>query len=79
MSLNEFLLCENLNWEYFNPIAKMVYDSVLSFFQNRSKWKILYKARDDIISLNMTYKESENIDQIYTPNETDELRVNFIF
>ncbi len=62
------------NGSTINPIIKKTYSSVIAFFQNRSRWKNLHKSRDDIITLNMNYKDSELT--ISLPNESDELRVN---
>lgn len=45
-----------------NYIINDIFDTVLVFFNNRTKWKLLQKAKDDIQKLNLEIKDnlSEN-------------------
>lgn len=71
--LKDFLAEKNFNLDC-NAQLNKIFDCVFAFFQNRSKWKNLYLARDEIIGLNTGYKETEPA--VYTSvNETDELKV----
>lgn len=57
MYLKDWL--NRMNFEYdFNGGMKIkkIFDDVLSYFHNRSKWRNLYKARDEIIRLNSNLK-----------------------
>jgi hypothetical protein len=85
--LKDWLLSLGYNFDS-NLKCKNIFDRVFNFFQNRSKWKSLYKARDDIIKMSMGYKEVEgdskldhnklfrkSSKEITSVNETDELRV----
>jgi hypothetical protein len=48
-----------MNFEFDNNSAskiKNIFDDVFCFFSNRSKWKNLYRARDEIIKLNSNIK-----------------------
>jgi hypothetical protein len=64
-----------------NQFIKNSIDKVIGFFYDRSKWKGLYKTRDDLIRLNMNFKtignENTKVDShsFSIGNETEELRV----
>jgi hypothetical protein len=75
-----------LNYNFENFVVKNSIEKVLNFFINRSKWKGLYKTRDDIIRLNMNFKtignentkvDSRSFNSKVSINETEELRVRF--
>jgi hypothetical protein len=82
--LKDYLMMLNYNFENF--VVKNSIEKVLNFFINRSKWKGLYKTRDDIIRLNMNFKtignentkvDSRSFNSKVSINETEELRVRF--
>lgn len=85
--LVEYMSKLNYNFET-NSQVKNIFDSIINFFTNRSKWKNLYKAKDDILKLTSNFKEIEFsrkesrhvvcISQT-SVNETDELKVNIVF
>jgi hypothetical protein len=78
-----------INISQENNLLKNILDNVFNFFQNRAKWKNLYKARDDIIKLSINYKEQypskrdskmtlwksnrSNVPSLNNGNETEEL------
>ena len=84
--LKNHLARKNFNIEA-NVQLKSIFDCVLAFFNNRSKWRNLFQAREEIIKLNLSHKETEsnkntesNNNLNYTSkaaslNETDELKV----
>jgi hypothetical protein len=52
----------NFDFEYsISMKIKKIFDDVFSFFNNRSKWNNLYKARDEIIRLNSNTKIDHNV------------------
>lgn len=59
--LREFLLENNYDFNK-NKIINEIFDTVQVFFNNRTKWKLLQKAKDDIQKLNLEIKDnlSEN-------------------
>jgi hypothetical protein len=73
-----------------HPMLKSIFESVSAFLSNRSKWRSLFRARDEIIKLNMNYKETDSFREYKnveynkynitsrepSVNETDELKVN---
>jgi hypothetical protein len=85
--LKEYLRRLNYNFDSNNnQIVKSCIEKVLDFFNNRSKWKSLYKATEDIIRLNTNFKtiigyentkvgESHSFNSKLSINETEELRV----
>lgn len=77
----------NYNFEA-NIQVKNIFDSIINFFTNRSKWKNLYKAKDEILKLTANFKEIDmgrKDSKVMTQhsqsvvNETDELKVNILF
>jgi hypothetical protein len=81
--LENYLLRLNYNFET-NVLVKNSLERVIDFFNNRSKWKALYKARDDIIRLNMNFKiigndntkvDTHSFNSKISINETEDLRV----
>lgn len=56
--LIEYMNKLNYNFEA-NGQVKSIFDSIINFFTNRSKWKNLYKAKDDILKLTSNFKEIE--------------------
>ena len=59
-----------------NPQLKNIYDSVEAFFNNRSKWKNLSIARDEILKMNFNYKEAESVRE--SKNITSNNNINFL-
>jgi len=63
--LREFLL-EN-NYDFINNvIINDIFETVHVFFNNRTKWKLLQKAKDDFQKLNLELKDnlSENANKV---------------
>jgi len=63
--LREFLL-EN-NYDFIkNVIINDIFETVHVFFNNRTKWKLLQKAKDDFQKLNLELKDnlSENANKV---------------
>jgi hypothetical protein len=75
--LKDLLNASNFNFDT-NYIIKKVFEDVFNYYQNRSKWGNLFKARDDIIKLNSTFKFEhiikDNHLESVTVNETNELK-----
>ncbi len=66
---------EDNNYDFErNTIINDIFDSVLVFFNNRTKWKLLQKAKDDIQKLNLEIKDNlteinqNNIDKSHNEN-----------
>lgn len=87
--LREFLLENNYDFQKNLMIAD-IFETVLVFFNNRTKWKLLQKAKDDMQKLNLEIKDnlSENANKaekshsenILEPNDdTCQYMVNMIF
>lgn len=80
--MQDWLNNRGYNFE-INLNIKNLFDTVLSYFTNRSKWKDLYRARDEILKLVQSYKENnpsvresnKNLSYRSNINETDELYV----
>jgi hypothetical protein len=83
--LNNYLRKLNYNFESNNnQIVKGCLEKVYDFFNNRSKWKCLYKAKEEILRLNTNFKtvighenhtkESHTFNSKASINETEELR-----
>jgi hypothetical protein len=76
-----------MNFEFdYNAgiIIKKIFDDVLNYFHNRSTWKNLYRARDDIINLNSNMKIENPLRESSAfksheiiANDTHEWTVNF--
>lgn len=62
-----------LNFDLQNSVIFPIFNSVILFFGNRSKWKKLRIAHEEILKINSNYKE--NSVKTVVRNETDELRV----
>lgn len=63
--MREFLL-EN-NYDFIkNVIINDIFETVHVFFNNRTKWKLLQKAKDDVQKLNLELKDnlSENANKV---------------
>ena len=63
--MREFLL-EN-NYDFINNvIINDIFETVHVFFNNRTKWKLLQKAKDDFQKLNLELKDnlSENANKV---------------
>ena len=76
--LKTYLLSFNINLEL--SILKNIYSAVQAFFVNRSKWRNLTKAYEEIIKINSSFKEEtpKNTMKEGSVNESDELRVFYI-
>jgi hypothetical protein len=75
------------------PMLKGIFESVTAFLSNRSKWRSLFRARDEIIKMNMNYKETDSFREFKnveynkyyltskepSVNETDELKVSYSY
>lgn len=58
--LREYLVENNYDFEK-NHIVKEIFETVIVFFNNRTKWKLLQKARDDIQKLNLEIKDNSSV------------------
>jgi hypothetical protein len=86
--LSSYLSKLNYNFES-NTSVKSSLERVITFFNNRSKWRELYKAREELLKLNMNFKtigndntkvESNSFNNSKSVNnETEELRVRLFF
>ena len=74
----------NFDFEYsISTKIKKIFDDVFSFFNNRSKWNNLYKARDEIIRLNSNTKIDNNVNilkscEMSVNDNTIEWKVNIL-
>ena len=89
--LRNYLIKKNFSLDA-NLQLKSIFESVTTFFGNRSKWRSLFRARDEIIKMNMNFKESDSFrdyknteyNKYYltskecSVNETDELKVRIL-
>lgn len=57
--LREYLVENSYDFEK-NHIVNKIFETVLAFFNNRTKWKLLQKARDDIQKLNLEIKDNSS-------------------
>ena len=81
--LKDWLNKINLDFEYIVSMKiKKIFDDVFSFFNNRSKWNNLYRARDEIIKLNSNLRIDHNLNTLksceMSVNDTYEWKVNIL-
>jgi len=75
--LREFLLENSYDFEK-NSIINDIFETVHVFFNNRTKWKLLQKAKDYMQKLNLELKDSlsENANKAEKSNSENILEAN---
>jgi len=65
--LKDYLELNNYDFIAHGPLSE-IFDSVFEFFNNRTKWNLLAKAKDKIQKLNLEIKVSINDNEEYNGN-----------
>jgi len=85
--LKEWINIKNIEFDSFSSLKiKKIFDDVFSFFNNRSKWRNLIRARDEIIILNSNIKientvKDENNSKFceFSANDTQDMNVQIYY